>query len=314
MGGQLQYFLGKIKRTAQASLLSTSWEKKAFYLKHDHSQEIDVRSDGIYLKYQKLLVPKGKFEFVLDAYPVLRSFADQRDFSFQISDDKFYVYWRTLKLNPTTAEEVFIIQEIFLCGTYNHYPPTTGVAIDIGMNVGFASLFFAATQHVNAIYSFEPFKPTFDQAQVNLGNNPEFSGKIKSFQFGLNDVSTQLEVAYDYSNKGQVGVYGTDLIRSQVKAAQKMIIELKPVAQTFQKIMSDHPQARFLLKVDCEGSEYAIFNSLTQERLLDRVDVIFIEWHERGPEELLTILADNGFKIFHQRVSTKAIGMIYASR
>lgn len=313
MAGQLKYFVRKGVRTARA-MLKSGWDRKAFYLHDDYPNEVEKRPEGIFLRPLNLLIPRNTFSFIIDSFSISRTFKDHGKVRFAIENDKFFVYWNSLKLNPTTAEEIFIIQEIFVSGTYNYQIANPHVVIDIGMNVALASLFFASHEAVKKVYSFEPFKPTFEQALQNIALNPGCASRIQPLPFGLNDKDDTLEVNYTYESKGQVGIYGTDLIRSGVHQQQKIAIELKAAGRELKKIFDQHPQDRFVMKVDCEGAEYGIFEVLNNDLLLEQVDIIFIEWHERGPEQLIEILKKNSFKIFYQQTPGRSVGMIYAAR
>jgi FkbM family methyltransferase len=313
MAGQLKYFVRKGLRTARA-MLKSGWDRKAFYLHDDYPDEVEMRPDGLFLRPLDLLVPRNTFNFVIDSFPISRTFKDYGKVRFEIEKDKLFVYWNDLKLNPTTAEEIFIIQEIYVSGTYNYQIPHPHIVIDVGMNVAFASLFFASHDKVTKVYSFEPFQPTYQQAQVNIQHNPKFAARIETSPFGLNDKHAVMEVNYTYESKGQVGIHGTDLIRSEIRHQEKAKIELLSAEEALRKIFDRHPQDRFVLKVDCEGAEYGIFEVLQKARLLDQVDIIFIEWHERGPDPLIEILSTSNFKVFYQQASNKKVGMIYGAR
>jgi hypothetical protein len=39
-------------------------------------------------------------------------------------------------------------------------------------------------------------------------------------------------------------------------------------------------ESRFLLKLDCEGSEFPIIENLSEKNLLKEIDVILMEWHK----------------------------------
>jgi hypothetical protein len=56
---------------------------------------------------------------------------------------------------------------------------------------------------------------------------------------------------------------------------------LKSAAQVFAKIIED-AKAKHLdivAKIDCEGSEFAVFEALETAGLLSEVSVFMVEWH-----------------------------------
>ena len=274
---------------------------------------ISVDKDTFKVEGSDLVFHKTDHAFIVDQWDlflVLLSGAG----NFFIEGNELFYTLDDLKLNVTTAEELFIIHEVFIEGCYSLSTTFTYHVIDIGMNVGFASLFFARQPEVRSVYAYEPFAPTFTQAQRNLALNPNIRNKIEAFSFGLGDKNEALLVNYDYDNKSQVGVLGTSLIKGEIKKAESTNISLQKASAVINEITSRHAKEHFLLKIDCEGAEYGIVRDLNENQLLPLFKAIIIEWHEQGPEVLLEILKQNNFVAFHQQASGKKVGMIYATR
>ena len=70
------------------------------------------------------------------------------------------------------------IGEILVDEVYSFDCTGDAIVIDIGMNRGIASLYFAAKDNILNVYAFEPFGPTRALAQRNLELNPELARKI----------------------------------------------------------------------------------------------------------------------------------------
>jgi hypothetical protein len=69
-----------------------------------------------------------------------------------------------------------------------------------------------------------------------------------------------------------------------------------------------------ILKMDCEGSEYDIFESLSSAKILPDFNFIIVEWHYKDPEKIFTALRDAGFVFMAFDPQSKTAGMIYAFR
>jgi FkbM family methyltransferase len=260
----------------------------------------------------ELVFNRKHHSFIIERFPLFQVLLNGGKFVIEGSDLLYIVNGITLTV--TTAEEIFIIYEVFFQGSYNYLFDRPSIVIDIGMNVGFASLFFAARKEVLKVFGFEPFLPTFQNASNNLKLNPALSKKINAFQFGLSNKDGIIHALYNYDNKGQVGIYGTSLIKSEIEATENLQIELKSAYFQIDNIITEHPGKGIIIKIDCEGSEYAILQDLFDNGLLIKIDIIFIEWHERGPDDLLSYLKDSGFKAFYNQQKNKSTGMIYAVR
>lgn len=232
------------------------------------------------------------------------------------SNEELIVDVDDVKLIIETGQELDIVHEIFLLGVYNFLYDRPCVAIDIGMNTGFASLFFAARENVVAVYGYEPFKITYDQALRNFALNPAIAGKIHAFDYGVGAREETIAVDYDYSVKGSVGIAGIDELfksgDSGSMATENLII--KPFSEVFASIVAEHPDTDIVAKIDCEGSEYEILDSLAANGQLQRIKIIMMEWHKKGPDPLVKHLQDAGFIIFSRLPRSSNVGTIYAIR
>lgn len=185
------------------------------------------------------------------------------------------------------------------------------VVVDIGMNVGVASLYFANYPNVKAVYAYEPFPETYNEALYNFKLNPEVSKKIKSFNFGISD-KTCSKVISSY----QSGMLSASTILNEDnfgKIPNKVTnVNLISIKECLTKVYLDNPDNRIILKVDCEGEEYAIFKSIMASDFFNNINCILLEWHEYGIEELTDIMLKNGFQYFHVPNENFNSGMIYA--
>jgi len=240
---------------------------------------------------------------------------DEVGANFSISENEdLIIEINSLKFFVQTEEEIFILKEVFLDGIYNIIDNGHNVLIDIGMNVGITSLFLASRGN-KKIFSYEPFKPTFDQALRNFKLNPQFITYIEPSNFGLGEKNETLVVDYFYELKGNMSISGIPqgIQKNGNKTNQETII-IKDVNEILKPILKSHEGFDFILKIDCEGSEYAIINSLNKENLLTEIKSIMVEWHSKGPEPIVEILSKAGFTIFSFTPLSKSVGMIYAVR
>ena len=193
---------------------------------------------------------------------------------------------------------------------YINILPVEGGAtvIDVGMNVGYTSLFFASKKWVNEVYSYELFKPTYDEALVNFSLNREVANKIHSFNYGLSDNSYVKVLDYSSTNRGRVGLDGVSRVRGIVSDVVKEKVCVRSAGAELGRIINEKANKRFIiLKIDTEGSEKNILDSLNESNLLRRVDFIIVEVHSTY---ILEIIEEN-FVVLNQ-VPFNGIGMIYA--
>jgi len=133
---------------------------------------------------------------------------------------------------------------------------------------------------------------------INKGvSNVNETRAIPLFESGLLSAST-IEQINDYGKKiGQV-----------------IEVQLVSIEKVFELVVAENPSAKILLKLDCEGEEYAIFDMLKGSTYLNNVDIAIIEWHEKGPAAIENVLLDNQFKLKHVHHVSENSGMIYATK
>lgn len=298
----------------RARLIGKPWRKKVFFLQYDYPGEVTAIMGGVRLSLIDIVLEEGSFGFVLERYETIRTLHYFKSARFSIERESLFVSIDGLTLNPTTSEELFIISEIFLNGYYNFECLEKSIVIDVGMNVGFASLFFSSRNDVEKVYAFEPLAPTYKQALINLGLNPLLQDKITAYAYGLDKADNRFEVDYHYEVKGQVGIHGMALVKEKAGSSEKQIMHNKDVAGELRMIMDRHEGKSFILKLDCEGAEYNIVKRLAELQILEPIKMLFIEWHQDGPLSIVDELKRSGFCCFYNYASNQTVGMIYACK
>ena len=149
-----------------------------------------------------------------------------------------------------------LIREILLNNNYQFRANGNFCVIDVGMNIGIASLFFAKMPQVQTVYSFEPFKIPFNRARENFALNPSFANKIVAKQIALAGKNGIAEVK----------VSGTDTIGTSIRGLPRGEltdkIEIREASEVLGPIIDQAAKDNLcvVLKLDCEGSEFAILS------------------------------------------------------
>ncbi len=195
-------------------------------------------------------------------------------------------YIRLANVNLGVFGPEFIAYEIFFNDDYHFSPGKDSIVIDIGMNIGFASLYYALRDDVETVYAFEPMQSVYEKAKFGFQLN-DCSHKIIPHRFGLGDGNKELTVLH---NGISISILQTD--------PSGIPIQIKDAADVIGKIIADHPGKRFVIKCDCEGAEQEIFRSLDKAHLLSAIDVIVMEYHYSQDDVVIPILDKNQFVYF----------------
>lgn len=206
-----------------------------------------------------------------------------------------------INIDKLTRGTCYVINEIFNKLSYKFIINESCIVLDIGGNIGLASLFFASDTNVKKNYSFEPYTPSYNEAIRNFSNNKHFLGKINIKNYGLSDKDESLYLSYNALSKG---CQSTVIDRNKNKDnLPKEGFVLKTASDVIKKIINKHSNQKIVVKIDTEGSEYKILRNLSKENLLKNIDILLIEWHyilglEEHSQILIDILLNSGFNIF----------------
>jgi len=171
---------------------------------------------------------------------------------------KFFVYeFMTLYIyNEIFAEKVYDVD----LGNIN-----TPFIIDIGANTGLFALYAKTVWPGATIQCFEPYPPNFAQLATNIQAN-RFDG-VAYFQKGVGKECTTAILHVHPKNIGGHSLYGGESGGSRVQVEITDLASILAGAST---------QQCDLLKLDCEGCECEILQSLTPD-LAHRIKRIVYE-------------------------------------
>ena len=218
-----------------------------------------------------------------------------------------------IDISNTKDHPLYLVKVVFARSEYNLNIKKESILIDIGMNRAAASLLFASNENIKKIYAYEPFKPTFELAKRNLELNPQLSEKINAFNFGLGKSEKTLELPYRDDATGSMST--THGVCKNRKNTKKETVVVKDAAKEVAAILKENKNKHIIIKCDCEGAEFEIFERLREENIISRIDVVVMEYHFEKPDRLINILTENAFAVQTKIGSRKSrTGYIYAVR
>lgn len=264
-------------------------------------------SNRIYKILKEYDIPYDKFLFLCREEPILFPVNAEGKWNYRILPDKtIESHFGEVVIHEKGGTDHDTVVEIFGENTYavNLLPET--VVIDMGMNIGAASLYFAGNKNVVHVYGFEPFPDTYGRACENIARNPEWiSNKISTYNIAIADKEGEQQVSVQTENTGWRNIFlkGADegAIRIKCRAAKDVV----------QEIIDRGEGKRYVLKIDTEGSEFLIFSSLSEAGIFHDIDAIVMEYHA-NPAPLIKILEQYGFRYSIQ--GRGRIGVITAFR
>ena len=165
--------------------------------------------------------------------------------------------------------------------------------LDIGANIGDSAIFFAL-KGAKRVIAVEPFPSTFEALLMNIKEN-NFQDVITPRNYAVSNEQGSIKL----SNR-VVNSVGT-MAKSQNEGTIIPTFTLRDIVEEFSL-------SSFILKMDCEGCEYEVLDTIS-ETLSERISEIFVEYHDT-PRNIPKILQDMSFEINVYKKSEK-MGLIH---
>lgn len=193
------------------------------------------------------------------------------------------------------------IYEVLEIEHYKFVKEKGGTIIDLGANIGLTSLYLKDC--ADMIYAIEPNPKNF----AALKHNTKDIDNIKIFNLAI------------YNENKDIYLFQTDSESPAQTISQEVNVvgKVKVKAVTLEKFMDDNNIKHVdCLKIDVEGSEYAILPSESFRSISKRVDSIVGEGHFTSfggfPEAIPDILKEYGYKTeFTQHDPPNFIRILY---
>jgi FkbM family methyltransferase len=196
---------------------------------------------------------------------------------------------RRLHFSPVLEHGV--IGEVFVFETYRACTEVARVRTvwDIGANIGSFVLWASSKFPGAEFHSFEPALPTFARLKRNQEANPAVRWTAHPFGFSNCDETVVARLPEEAS--GQAGRY--------TSSGQEIHLDLRDIEAFW--IGQGRPVLD-VVKIDCEGGEYCIFDRMSAE-MLQSIRAIVMETHPvegRTFTEIQNRLEAAGFRVRHQ--------------
>ncbi len=221
------------------------------------------------------------------------------------------IFGKIVKVTMRNEGDYAVANELFLDHQYKYcdevIKKATHAVIDIGGHLGFFSLYASLLNSKVPIFCFEPHIGNFELLKKNFKDN-----RVKNVTAKNLAVSDKIEEV-------DLLISEEDLNHSTVHAIEPTDEVQKVQTITLEKILDRHRIGQVdLLKIDCEGAEFAILEDSPPE-VLEKVSNIFMEYHDWVPgkdhRQLKKLLEARGFKVEdYPNSKMKELGFLWCYR
>lgn len=194
--------------------------------------------------------------------------------------NKFKTYKKLSSLEDSFFEYYCNLQNSFNFKIYKN-----DLIIDVGAHHGIISI--GCAQKGAKVISYEPNPINFDILNRNIYQNNDLN--ITAYEYAVSNRNETL-----IFNFGKTSTTGA--LKELDRDWKRTITDIEVKAVNLNNILDNHDKIK-LLKLDCEGAEYDILNSLSQDNI-NKLEYFYIEVHpieKYKPKEIEPILDKLGF-------------------
>ena len=235
----------------------------------------------------------SKLQVFLNSRKIFKNWYVYPKVYYKLINDKFVIFETKTDLKikiRVRSTDLMALTNVWMINEYeieDFEINANDTVIDIGAHIGLFSLLVSHLCKAEKILSFEPISENFDLLVSNLKLN--HIENILPFNMAVSKNSGRLDL---FLNNDQ----------SAHSIFSKNLKSISVESTSLQKIFDENKISSCkMLKLDCEGAEYEIIDSLPSE-YLDKIQNIVIEYHlaDTKPElvkSLILKIENAGFKI-----------------
>jgi FkbM family methyltransferase len=196
-----------------------------------------------------------------------------------IADNSYSTFWEVFLNKDYEREETCSVND-------------GDVVLDIGANYGFFTL-YSINRGAKKVYSVEPYKTAYNHIKElsTIFQNIEPINKAISEEDGFINM---------FIHEGTSAI---NCVTNHGEMFGRTSNEVEVESSNINTLLSTIPEKIDFMKIDCEGSEYELFKTITNENL-KKIKKIVIETHgEKNTNLVVDVLSKNKFKIFEHECS-----------
>ena len=235
----------------------------------------------------------SKLQVFLNSRKIFKNWYIYPKVYYKLINDKFVIFKTKTGLRikiRVRSTDLMALTNVWMINEYDVEDfeiNTNDTVIDIGAHIGLFSLLVSQLCKTGKILSFEPVSENFDLFVSNLKLN--HIENILPFNMAVSKNSGRLDLFLN-NDQSAHNIFS--------KSSESISVE----STSLQKIFDENKISSCkMLKLDCEGAEYEIIDSLPSE-YLDKIQNIVMEYHlaDTKPElvkSLILKIENAGFKI-----------------
>jgi len=226
-----------------------------------------------------------------------------------------WIHLRRLRLDLVVRGkmDIWSVKEALLDRFYERYGSPIGknwTVVDIGAGIGEFTLAAAANKPDNRVLAFEPFAESYDLLRQNILHNEILN--VEAYPQAIWSKTGNLQLDLSGGEPLQLTTLDGD---SGVDQPGMLVVPCCSLAEKLDVLGIEKVD---LMKLDCEGAEFAILFNLP-EKTLEGIRRIVMEYHDNVTpythQDMARYLEDQGYRVrIHPNPVHNYLGYLYAIR
>lgn len=163
------------------------------------------------------------------------------------------------------------------------------VIVDIGANIGAASVYLKSSYPAAELYAFEPSRASFELLKRNLTG----MSKVQIYNCGLHELEGTARLY-----RGRLDGISDSIVPGLDVTDEYFEIELKSAADEMHRLQL---QVIDILKIDTEGCEVPILRSMV--KWLGGIKVIYLEYHSELDRQIIDLILRRSHVLYASRAT-----------
>jgi len=271
----------------------------------------DNKTRDIFVLYNKIPIPKTHIRLLPYYYALMKAGS-----TIEVVEDRQQLLIKDNKnriqmLTPNLTTGIYQIFNTFVREEYEKFNFANKVVLDIGGFIGDTAIYFAL-KGASKVYVYEPIPELYYTLLQNIKLN-KFENTIipKNLGVGSKSMTTKIEIPEEW---GSSTIFSELLNNAGISKKSLREIQIQAISEVIQEVGSID-----IIKIDCEGCEYEILESIIEEELTDNIrEGIILEAHyldrHHNPKYAVELLKKMKFKQVKVHDTSPLNALIWAEK
>lgn len=212
--------------------------------------------------------------WIVQALPIFSVLVEHLGFRLEKSEKHVRATRGQVTFEVQSSIEAGILQDIYGRSVYRLITDKPYLIVDVGANIGVSAIYHAS-EFGAEVHGFELVPQVANRAADHVKSN-HLDSLVTIYPFGLGRVDQEINVPFSDDLTGGTSLHNFNNVNPEAGTVKCKVC---CVESSVRSILAGSTKEKFV-KMDCEGAEYEILESLDESGLLKEFSGFLMEYHE----------------------------------